>query len=108
MTCDAKLIHHKRMDNCKRILEFLQQNRTPIQIKKIAKKLKIDDGTVYRHVASLELQGKVYFERGKGFVSLKKEPSQYGSPERYFQWRGQEVRFWKAMFGDLPKKEGES
>ena len=106
MTCDAKMTHHKRMDNCERILELLQQNRT-MQIKKIAKKLKIDDGTVYRHLEHLSNQQKVYYDKGVAY--LKEigiiEP---GSAEAYFNLRSKDWDggFYKRM--GFAKKEGES
>jgi len=84
--CGAKMRHSKTMDNCERIYDLLRQNRT-MQIKKIAKKLKIDDGTVYRHLEHLSLQGKVYYDKGMAFLK-ETTISKPGSIERYFQWRG--------------------
>ena len=97
------------MDNCERILALLQQNRMPIQISKIAEKLGIDQGTVYRHLRSLDLQGKAHYERGIAY--LEREAAAPGSAEAYFGWRaspeGGNNRFFRGMgFRETIKKVG--
>jgi hypothetical protein len=71
------------MDNCERILELVQKNRNGIKIEKIAKKIGIDDSTVYRRLGTPRLQNSIRVDRGVAFPietsSVKKLSSSYGA-----------------------------
>lgn len=103
--------HGKNMDNCEKILQLVRKNRTGVSIKKIASALKIDDGTVYRHIA--EMQNQIRLDRGIAFLIDQKQPfrkpSLVEAAERYYQFRGSRegggVRIYKAMFGNLPEEK---
>jgi predicted ArsR family transcriptional regulator len=91
----------KTMDNCEKILSLLQENRKGISIENVVERLKIDRSTVYRHLESLDLQGKARYEKGVAYPVMQ-ETDPPGIAEKYFQWRGTPVgggvRFYKFIF----------
>lgn len=54
--------HGKSMDNREKILQLVRKSRNGISVKKIARALKIDDGTVYKHLANM--QNQIRLDRG--------------------------------------------
>jgi predicted DNA-binding transcriptional regulator len=92
------------MENSGRVLTLLQQNRKGIPINTIAKRLRIDRSTVYRHLESLYLRGKVTYKDGIAYPTIEEtEPPWVAEAVKYFQWRatpkGGDNRFFRAMFG---------